>query len=64
MMIFSLAAFSFLALAGSSLAQGAYFAYPQNGATLVVGNITIRIDRPVSVHSTYLCFLNLTHSDY
>ncbi|KAE9408008.1 hypothetical protein BT96DRAFT_933026 [Gymnopus androsaceus JB14] len=45
-MIFSLAAFSFLALAGSSLAQGAYFAYPQNGATIVAGNITIKIDRP------------------
>ncbi|KIK68549.1 hypothetical protein GYMLUDRAFT_35999 [Collybiopsis luxurians FD-317 M1] len=36
-----------LALAGSSLAQHALFAYPQDGDTLIAGsNISIRIDRP------------------
>ncbi|KAJ4000179.1 hypothetical protein F5050DRAFT_666843 [Lentinula boryana] len=35
------------ALVGSSVAQGAQFAYPQDGDTLVAGsNISIKIDRP------------------
>ncbi|KAJ3755948.1 hypothetical protein FB446DRAFT_703022 [Lentinula raphanica] len=46
-MKFSRSVFTLLALAGSSLAQGANFAYPLDGDTLVAGsNISIRIDRP------------------
>jgi hypothetical protein len=41
------AALALFSLAGSSFAQGASFAYPTNGDTLVAGsNVTVRIDRP------------------
>lgn len=53
--IISSVALTLLALTGSSLAQGASFAYPLNGDTLTAGsNVTIRIDRPVSMRSSTL----------
>ena len=46
------AALTLFALAGTSFAQGANFAYPLSGDTLVAGSsIQVRIDRPVSIYS-------------
>lgn len=53
--IISSVALALLTLAGSSLAQGASFAYPLDGDTLIAGSsVTIRIDRPVSMRSYIL----------